>query len=543
MQMDPRPDYSDPMPGGYLWLGDGTTQTPYPDRDLGLIIMSDDDGLITDLYTRTDGNNFAANTSVGQTFVARGVSLISAAFWLADGNAYTYAVRVLQGGPTGAQVGTMKRNKPARLGADPEAIFLWAPGECPLTPGNTYYIEVTRDGGGSFSAVYTRTGNPFAYGEAFQNGVAVSGTDLAGTIMEEQSPGSAAMPKVKITTDPFVAESNRLATALRVQWTTDVPSDSAVEYAGLNPPYTDRVFDPALTTNHSMLLTNLQPHTLYHFRVSSSATNYKTIVSRDIVICTQPLGSNLLANSGFEVGAGASPRALASWVKGGIADIQQKDSTSFFSMPPRTGGWFCQAAVNGSTSDGYIYQRVSVTNGLDYTFSAWVTTWPRENGALKYDVWNSQGRLIYVRLGIDPTGGTNVNANTVQWTPRFYSHRRSTTDYSKNWTQVAKRAVAQSTNVTVFVHMKGDGEEWHLYGIDDCALTHEEVPARFSDASVANGVFQARFTSKIGRTNYIERSTTLTNNWQPVATIISSNGVNVFQDSTNAPFRFYRAHE
>src|SRR5215212_6046726 len=54
MQMDPRPDFSDPMPGGCLWLGDGTTMTPHLDRDLGLIIMSDDDGLITDLYTRTD---------------------------------------------------------------------------------------------------------------------------------------------------------------------------------------------------------------------------------------------------------------------------------------------------------------------------------------------------------------------------------------------------------------------------------------------------------------------------------------------------------
>src|SRR5688572_371523 len=92
MQMDPRPDFSDPMPGGCLWMGDGTTMVPHPDRDLGLIIMSDDDGLITDLYTRTDGNNFGSNTSVGQSFIARGVSLISAAFWLADPTAPAYVV-------------------------------------------------------------------------------------------------------------------------------------------------------------------------------------------------------------------------------------------------------------------------------------------------------------------------------------------------------------------------------------------------------------------------------------------------------------------
>ena len=541
MQMDPRPDFSDPMPGGCLWLGDGANMVPYPDRDLGLVIMSDDDGLITDLYTRTDGNNFGSNTSIGQSFIARGVNLISAAFWLADPSAPTYVVRLLQNGPGGAQVGTAKRNKPARLSADPEMVVAWAPGECPLTPGQTYYVEVTRDGGGTFNAAYVNNGNPFPHGQAYRNGVAASGTDLAGTIMEEQSAGSAAMPVVRITTDPFVAESNRLATSLRIQWTTDVASDSTVEFAGVNPPYTDRVTDATFTTSHSVLLTNLQPHTMYHFRVSSAATNYKMVVSRDIVICTRPVASNLLLNPGFESGAGASPRPLINWTKNSM-DIAQKDSTSFFSMPPRSGSWFLQGAVNGGSSDGYVFQRVAVTNGLDYTFSAWVTTWPRENNTLKYDVWNSQTRLIYMRLGIDPTGGTNINAGTVEWTPRMYSHRRSTTDYSKNWTQFAKRAVAQGTNLTAFIHMKGEGVQWHLYGVDDCALTHEEVPVRFNDAGATNGIFQASVTGKIGFSNRIERSLTLTN-WSPLTNIFNSNGVVTFRDSATNALRFYRARQ
>jgi len=46
------------------------------------------------------------------------------------------------------------------------------------------------------------------------------------------------------------------------------------------------------------------------------------------------------------------------------------------------GSW--KAAVNGSTSDGYVYQRVAATAGWNYTFSAWVTTWPRENNTWKY---------------------------------------------------------------------------------------------------------------------------------------------------------------
>jgi len=534
MQMDPRPDFSDPMPGGCLWLGNGTTQIPYPDRDLGLVIMSDDDGLITNLYTRKSGTDFASNTSIGQTFIARGVNLISAAFWLADPAGYIYVVRCLQGGPGGAQVGTTKRNKPARLGADPEMIVTWAPGECPLTPGNTYYLEVTRDGGGTFNAAFVNTSNPFPFGEAYRNGAAVSGTDLAGTIMEEQSPGSAAMPRIKLTNDAYVVESNRRSNRLTIQWNTDIASDTAVEYAALTPPYTDRIYRLVQVNGHSLIISNLQPHTMYHYRVISERDGYRPLVSRDFVICTKPAASNLLLNPGFEQGISATQtRPLTNWFSGGM-DIRGADGTWFSSMPPYAGGWLVQAAVNGGSSEGHIGQRVAVSPGLDYTFSAFVTTWARENDTWKYDVWNNQGRLIYMRLGIDPTGGTNVNAPTVQWTPRMYSHRR--------WNQLAKTAIAQSSNLTVFIHMKGEGVQWHLYGVDECALTHEEVPVRFRGAQITNGSFQASVTGKIGFTNFIERSTALTN-WSPFTNVMNSNGVVTIRDAATNGARFYRARQ
>jgi hypothetical protein len=534
MQMDPRPDFSDPMPGGCLWLGNGTTQVPYPDRDLGLVIMSDDDGLITNLYSRKNGADFANNTSIGQTFIARGVNLISAAFWLADPGAYTYVVRCLQNGPGGAQVGTTKRNKPARLGADPEAIFTWAPGECPLTPDNTYYLEVTRDGGGTFNAAFVNTGNPFPYGQVYRNGAAVSGTDVAGTIIEEQSAGSAAMPTIKMIADAYVLESGRRSNRLTIQWTTDVASDSTVEYAAHAPPYTDRVYRSLQSPGHGIFLSNLQPHTLYHYRVISTRPGYRPLVSRDFVICTKPVATNLLLNAGFEEGASTTQsRPLTNWFTSGM-DIREADGTWFSSMPPYSGNWLMQAAVNGGSSEGHIGQRVAVTPGLDYAFSAFVTTWPRENDTWKYDVWNNQGRLIYMRLGIDPTGNTNVNAATVQWTPRMYSHRR--------WNQLAKTAIAQSSNLTVFVHMKGEGVQWHLYGVDDCALTHEEVPVEITNAQTINGVLHASVSGKIGFTNFIERSTALTN-WSPFTNVMNSNGMVTFRDSATNAARFYRARQ
>ncbi len=431
MQMDPRPDFSDPMPGGHLFLGNGTTLTEYPDRDLGLVIMSDDDGLLTSLYARASGSRSFTGTNVGQTFIAQGVSLISAAFWLADSSGPTYSVSVYEGGPGGAKIGPTKRNKPARLGADPEMIVAYGPGEVPLTPGQTYYLEVSRDDGHSFGAVYANDSNPFPRGQAFENRLVQTGFDLAGTIMEEHSPGSAAQPTVKITSGPFVSETNRGTNLLTVVWTTDVPGDSRVEFAAGAPPYTGSNYVATLTTNHSVTLTGLLDHTMYHYQVASAAPGCRPGVSRDIVICTRNSTPNLLLNPGFEDGTGPSPRTVTGWNTGGGINLKGADGSWFFSLPPQSGSWFLQGAVNGSTSDGYVYQRVGgVQPGRTYTFSAWVTTWPRENNTWKYDVWYSRDRTIYMRLGIDPTGSTNPNSPTVQWTPRMYSH--------KHWTDLAR---------------------------------------------------------------------------------------------------------
>jgi len=536
MQMDPRPDFSDPMPGGCLWLGDGVNMVPYPDRDLGLVIMSDDDGLITNLYARQSGSTLNNTTSAGQTFTARGVNLISAALWLADPAAPTYAVRILRGGPGGEAVGPARWGKPARVGADPEMIVTWSPGECPLTPGAVYYLEVTRQDGGVFNVVYANNQDPYADGHAWHNGGPLLSTDLAGTLMEEASEGSAAMPAVGITSDPAVLDAHRRTNQLTIQWTTDVASDSLVEYAVEHPPYTLSRYDARLVTSHSMVLTGLQSHTLYHYRVTSAAAGRRPGVSRDLVVCTRPAASNLLVNPSFEQGSGPSPRAtIPGWVKTGGVDIKASDGTWFWSLKPTNGAWLCQGAVNGSTSDGAIYQRVSgVTPGREYTFSAWVMTAPRENGAWKYDVWNAQGRLIYMRLGLDPTGGTNPAAASVQWTPRLYSHRR--------YTNLGKTVRAQSTNLTVFVSMKGDGVEWHNYAVDDCALTAEDIPTRVQPPVVgSDGGVDLSWSSRANRTNAVLVSTNLAS-WATLTNVVNLTGGGRFHEALppGTPQRFYR---
>lgn len=541
MQMDPRPDFSDPMPGGCLWLGNGATRQPFPDRDLGLVIMSDDDGLLTDLFARPAGTAVSDVASVGQTLVARGSGLISAAFWLADPAAPACRVRILEDGPGGAPVGTAKVGKPARVTADPEMLVTWSPGECPLEPGRTYYAEVTRSDGGALNSVYVNRSNPFPHGQAFANHSPLLGVDLAGTLIEETAPGRAAELPVRFLSDPSVAENDRGTNGLVVRWTTDVAADAQIEFAAVTPPYSDTITVTNLATTHALALNGLTPHTLYHLRVSSAAPGRRRAVSRDFTASTRPRRPNLLANPGFEDGSGSSPRrAIPGWQKTGGLDMGAANGTWFGELPPRTGSWLFQGALNGSTSDGTVYQRVPVTAGRRYTFSAWAFTKPLERvnnqTVEKYDVWNDRNRLIYLRLGLDPTGGTNPNAATVQWTPRAYSHL--------HYSNLARNATAQAAFLTVFIRFQGQGVEWHLFGLDDCVLTETETapPRLLAPALPTANRFAFTLAGEPGLTNRIEAATNpAAGPWLPLTNVLNATGATPVSVAVDTSQRFFRA--
>lgn len=539
MQMDPRPDFADPMPGGCLWLGNGTVLTPYPDRDLGVVIMSDDDGLVTNLYARSSGAAVADATSLGQTFVARGTALVSAAFWLADPAAPFYTVRILEGGPGGQQVGIPKSGKPPRVSADPEMIVTWSPGECSLTPGQTYYAEITRLGGGTFFHAYVNRANPFPYGEAYRNGAQLSGVDLAGTLMEEAQEGAVTQARVTFVTDPAVAEAERGVDHFVFRWRTDVASDSRVEFAPGNPPYTGMAVDTNLVVDHVLTLDGLVPHTLYHFQITSTAPGRRPAISRDYVLCTRSAQPNLLLNPDFELGSGPSPRkVILGWTKLGDLDLGMSDGSWFGEIKPRAGNWLLQGALNGSSSDSFVYQRVPVTSGHRYTFSAWVLTKALEkiNDQVveKYDVWNDRNRMIYVRLGLDPMGGVDPNASSVRWTPRLYSHLR--------YSNPALSIRATNAYLTAFIQFKGNGVEWHLYGLDDCVLSESEPPPPrlFAPYIDTQGRFSCQVGSEAGGWVQVESSPDLST-WAPVTNVLNPTGVLRFHGSANEPCQFYRA--
>jgi predicted phosphodiesterase len=86
------------------------------------------------------------------------------------------------------------------------------------------------------------------------------------------------------THEPYL--QNVTQNSIVVMWQTDVPTDSIVEF-GLTTDYGSQVYSAALTLNHEMMLTGLDPQTLYHYRVSSD-DGYQTIYSIDSTFQTAP---------------------------------------------------------------------------------------------------------------------------------------------------------------------------------------------------------------------------------------------------------------
>ena len=82
-----------------------------------------------------------------------------------------------------------------------------------------------------------------------------------------------------------VATGNTTTNSATITWTTDQPTDSLVSY-GTTTSYGSTVGDPAMTTNHSVTLMNLNTQTKYHFSVTSRNSYNITASSGDNTFTT-----------------------------------------------------------------------------------------------------------------------------------------------------------------------------------------------------------------------------------------------------------------
>jgi outer membrane protein assembly factor BamB len=81
-----------------------------------------------------------------------------------------------------------------------------------------------------------------------------------------------------------ITRSDIATTSATIQWSTNIPADSRIEY-GFDLSYGSTVSDPTAVTDHKLVLTGLSPGRIYHFRVHSTSAG-KEAVSGDVHFTT-----------------------------------------------------------------------------------------------------------------------------------------------------------------------------------------------------------------------------------------------------------------
>jgi uncharacterized lipoprotein YddW (UPF0748 family) len=84
-----------------------------------------------------------------------------------------------------------------------------------------------------------------------------------------------------------VQTSGLLGTSVVINWSTDMPSDTRVNY-GLTSSYGSQVIGASQVTSHSVTLTGLTPQTTYHYQCSST-NSYGTRTTSDLTFTTPSL--------------------------------------------------------------------------------------------------------------------------------------------------------------------------------------------------------------------------------------------------------------
>jgi hypothetical protein len=119
-----------------------------------------------------------------------------------------------------------------------------------------------------------------------------------------------------------------------------------------------------------------------------------------------------------------------------------------------------------------VYQVVpNVTPGVRYKFELWGMTWSCDNESKG----NCQGATsgdpspMHLRIGIDPTGGTDPFSPAIVWSPEQNAY--------DDWHHFEVEAAAQSSTITVFVYSYPDfrSQDNNVY-IDDASLVEIGPP-------------------------------------------------------------------
>lgn len=106
--------------------------------------------------------------------------------------------------------------------------------------------------------------------------------------------------------------SSLTTSSATISWTTDVSSDSSVEYGTTSSYGSSSSYNPSMTLFHSASITGLSPATAYHFRIVSADSNGLLGYSGDQTFTTSSLPVQNSSGSGGGGGGGGSGGAGSS---------------------------------------------------------------------------------------------------------------------------------------------------------------------------------------------------------------------------------------
>lgn len=264
---------------------------------------------------------------------------------------------------------------------------------------------------------------------------------------------------VSITSGPTVTQVTE--TSATVEWATDVAASGFVQF-GLGDlgscTFTGFHLDPAPETTHSVTL-DTYPGNNYVVQ-AGSACPLGLVLSPPVTFST-PMNTDLL-NAGFEATDAHSQPTVSPWMLFQY-DINQLPGRSgppgpaggpidglVGPYPSGSAGWHgvtCEptggshligAYADLANKNGGVYQRVKVVPGKVYAASMRFLTHQQP-----VDPTHPAGNTACA-VGIDPTGGTNVLASSVVWSP----DKSSAVD--GQWDDISVKALAASDIITIF---------------------------------------------------------------------------------------------
>ncbi|HUV04973.1 MAG TPA: fibronectin type III domain-containing protein [Armatimonadota bacterium] len=254
------PRSPDPYARGIAYF-DGV---PHPESDLGIMIFEIKPGPVRFAAARIDQHYIEKGPGsgwckvAGQTFVAKNVRNVLSAHvncgFSGGVKDLVYAIR--EGGPGGKILGS----KTVRMVSNWGSAAYFLPDEVALKPGGKYYLEYRLiDGKPLYSYL---SADVYPDGKAYRDGEEVAGFDQFFEIIGEVEPGG--------VTYPYNIEVGSVTSnSAKISWETGTKADGIVYY-GEDPSIArSAVANEDLSTDHSVVLTDLKPGTTYYFRVTS----------------------------------------------------------------------------------------------------------------------------------------------------------------------------------------------------------------------------------------------------------------------------------